>query len=707
MNFKVAFREISLFFELSGSETVLFTGVPEHDLNEPSTDTVREIANRFGLFVTECTIDDVRSGNANLPALLETKNGSFWLVLAREDGTFFGKISADDASRTRIALDKIDLKQFVRVYSFKRIYKNDNLEEAIGRGPGVERGHWLFSTAKHYWRSYVQVIFASLFINSLAIVSSLFVMNVYDRVLPNEAITTLWVLAIGVTVAFVFDFALKYSRALLIDYTGKRVDLAVSSAIYQKIMNTPLSENTMQTGEYASKILQYETARDFFTSNSVSTLVDSCFIFIFVFVIYVIAGPIAFVPAIAVLIVLSIGIIVQMLIGRQLAAAANEAAMRQSLLIESITTAETLKLLRAEGAMLQRWRNLSNASAETSEQIKAISAFAVNSTQFVQQMVTVSVILLGAYLLIDGQVTTGAIVASVLLAGRAVAPLSQIAMTLSRLRQALLALKIVNQVMNQPEEAPNPVGFVNRTVQHGDLAFDKVEFRYPGADQASIDGVSFSVKAGERVGIIGRIGSGKTTIGRLIARLYLADEGRVLLDGVDIRQYHPAEVRAAVAIAGQTSDLLNGSLKDNLLLAKPDANDNDLVRVCKEAGVDSMVARHPSGFDMPVGENGSNLSSGQKQAVTVARLLLSEPKIVFLDEPTGAMDLASERLLLSSLQNLAAKNVTLIIATHRYSALNLVDRLIVLDDGKLLANGPKDAVIERLRKLEEKDRISA
>jgi len=285
-----------------------------------------------------------------------------------------------------------------------------------------------------------------------------------------------------------------------------------------------------------------------------------------------------------------------------------------------------------------------------------------------------------------------------MLSGRAVAPMGQIAMTLARLRQALLSLRILNSIMEMPEDLPSATGFVNRDIAKGGFAFNQVEFSYPGSDQKVLNGLTFTVRPGERVGVIGRIGSGKTTIGRLLGALYPPTGGSLMIDGIDIRQYHPAVVRTAVAVASQSADLFSGSVKENLLMANPEASDADIIEVARRTGVDEFVSRHPRGYDMPVGERGGNLSGGQRQAVAIARLLLAQPKIIFLDEPSGAMDLASERRLITNLSTAFGPETTIVISTHRYSMLELVDRLIVLEAGRVIADGPKGAVIEELQK---------
>jgi len=454
----------------------------------------------------------------------------------------------------------------------------------------------------------------------------------------------------------------------------------------------------LSTGEYANRVMQYEFVREFFTSNTIGLMIDTAFVFIFLIVIYLISGWLAIIPAVALILSIAIGLRAQAQIGHRMAAASNEASKRQALLVETISTIETLKSLRAEATMLRRWQELMKHSSRTSEEIKHISTNAINLTALIQQIVGVLIVIAGTYEFSEGRLAMGAIIATVMLASRAGAPLGQIAMTLARFRQATLSLRILDQVMEQPEDRPSTVGFVNREIKHGGFSFQDVNFQYPGSDNPVISKLSLTVAPGEKVGIIGRIGSGKTTLGRLLDGLFVPTDGRVLIDGVDIRQYHMSEVRSAVAVAGQSSDLFSGTVKENLLIGRADATDEELLEVARMTGVEEFVSRHPRGFDMPVGERGSNLSSGQKQAMTIARLLLTKPKIVFLDEPSGAMDLASERHLINRLSSAFDKNTTLLIATHRFTMLDLVDRLIVLDKGRVVADGPKHQVIEAMQK---------
>jgi ATP-binding cassette subfamily C protein LapB len=698
-DFRSAFRTVAAYLGRPSSETVLFSGVPETELEHPEFESVDRLARRLGLAATICSRGDLRAGNVDFPAVAVFSDGtSLALLDAAPDGSIvcdFGGVLEDAPTITAARLIERGLDA---VYCFSLVYGNVSEDPTVGHAAEIERPHWLTSTLAPFWRTYLRVALAALFINTIALASPLFTMNVYDRVLPNQALATLWVLVIGISIALIFDLLLKTARAALIDYAGRKADVRLSYLLFDKVLNSTLASQPMSTGEYASRVTQYEFVREFFTSNTISVLIDTCFATLFLLVIYLVAGWLVVIPAGAFVLAILIGLVAQHRIGKRVAAAANESAQRQSLLVESISTMETVKSLRAEASLLRRWHELSKNASHTSEKIKEISAAAANMTQFVQQMVTILIVLAGAYSFSEGHISMGAIIAAVMLSSRTVSPLGQLAMTLARLRQAILSLRILNKIMAQDEDRPSSVGFVNRTIGSANVSFQNVTFTYPGSDQQVLNGLTFSVRQGERVGIIGRIGSGKTTIGRLIGSLYPADAGRVLLDGIDIRQYHPAEVRKAVAVAGQAADLFSGTVKENLLIGRPDATDEELLEVARLTGVDAFVSRHPRGFDMPVGERGSQLSGGQKQAMTIARLLLSRPRIVYLDEPSGAMDLASERLLIENLRKSFEDNVTVIISTHRYSMLELVDRLIVIDQGRVVADGPKKQVIEALQR---------
>lgn len=693
--FDIAFQAIARFFGRPASPTVLFSGIP-FDPAAVELEDVERLGTRIGLEVVELPSKKISSGDFEPPVLLELADGQFIAILENVGPSRYSCSRTNEGAPGEIGLDELKQKGINRAFAFSTIYVNSAERAEVGGAAAMENRHWLFGTMSAFWRGYVHVALAAAFINIIALASPLFIKNVYDRVLPNKATSTLVVLASGVVIALLFGLLLNRARAAIIDHTGRAAEQKISYILLDKVLHSSLAARPRSTGEYANRISQFEFVREFFTSNTIATLIDGLFIFVFLFVIYLIAGWLFVIPLIAFAVTLVIGMIAQYRIGKLVTRAANEAAQRQSLLVETISTIETVKVLRAEKPILRKWTELTKNASRTSEQIKQLSSAAANTTQFVQQLVSVAIIIAGAYEFSAGNVSTGEIIAVVMLAARAIAPLGQIAMTLARIRQALLSLRILNGIMKQEEDRPNTVGFVNREIKSGAFAFQDVAFAYPGTDHPVLRGININVKPGERVGIIGRIGSGKTTLGRLLGGLYTTEIGRVLVDGIDIRQYHPAEIRSAVSIVGQSVDLFSGTLKENIQLGRPDASDAEIIEAAKLSGVEEFAAQHPAGYDMPIGERGENLSGGQRQSVAIARLLLMKPKIVFLDEPSGSMDLASERQLIKNLRNAFQNDVTLVISTHRYSLLDIVDRLVVLDRGTVIADGPKEQVLSAL-----------
>jgi ATP-binding cassette subfamily C protein LapB len=558
--------------------------------------------------------------------------------------------------------------------------------------------HWFWGTIFDLWPTYLQVMAAAAFVNILALASPLFIMNVYDRVLPNKAIETLWVLAVGMGIAILFDFILRMLRGGLIDSAGRRADVLLASRIFEHVMNMDLSCRPQTTGAFASQLREFEVVREFFTSSTLATITDFMFLGLFLFVIHQIGGPIVWVPLIAVLVSVTIGVIIQFPLNRSVRETQAESSHRHSLLVESIGALETIKILKAEGHLQRQWERFVGRTARTSEKVRFLNAIGVNITTLAQQLVTIGIVIVGVYLFESGEVSMGAIIACVILGGRAVSPLGQIATTIARCQQSFIALGSLNKIMAMPVERPAGRAHLDRRVEHGKVEFKAVNFTYPGAQKQALRDFSFKCEPGERLGIVGKIGSGKTTIGRLLTRLYLPSEGEVLLDGVDIRQYHPYEIRRSISLVGQDADLFYGTVRDNIVLGSPEVDDATLLHAVKLSGVEDFVAQHPLGLDMPVGERGTLLSGGQRQAIALARAFLFEPRMFFLDEPSSSMDLQTERSFIQRLGQAIQPHQCLIVATHRNSMLALVNRLVVLDNGKIIADGPKDAVLQALVK---------
>jgi ATP-binding cassette, subfamily C, bacterial LapB len=554
---------------------------------------------------------------------------------------------------------------------------------------------WFWGTLLKSWSIYSEVIIASLLINLFALASPLFVMNVYDRVVPNRAIETLWVLAIGVGIVFSFDFIMRILRGYFIDIAGKKSDVLLASIIFEQILGTQRAAHPRSIGAFANHLHEFETFRDFFTSATLTTLVDLPFALLFIAVIWTLNPELAMIPLYSMAIVMGLSLLVQLPLRYVVRQTFRASAQKHALLIETLSGIETLKTRGAEGEMQRKWELLIGQIAQSSLKSRFLSALAVNFSLFVQQITTIVVVVTGVYLIADGKLTTGALIASTILAGRALAPLAPIANLLTRYHQSLAALRVLNHIMSMPLERPLGKPFLHRPQLRGDIEFKQVDFNYPQQQVAALTKMSFKISAGQRVGIIGRIGSGKSTLAKLILGLYQPTGGSILLDGVDSRQLDPAELRRNIGYVPQDLELFYGTVKDNIVIGASYVEDNMVLKSAQLAGVDEFINRHPLGFDMLIGERGEGLSGGQRQAIVLARALLLNPPILLLDEPTNAMDNRAEELLKTRLQAYL-EDKTLLLVTHRMSLLSLVNHLIVVDGGQIVAFGPKEQVIQAL-----------
>ncbi|MFM1891760.1 MAG: hypothetical protein RLZ44_837, partial [Pseudomonadota bacterium] len=492
------------------------------------------------------------------------------------------------------------------------------------------QGHWFWGTVGASWRIYRDVLLASVLVNVFALVGPLFVMNVYDRVVPNQALETLWVLALGALVVFLFDFLLRSLRGHFIDLAGRKADIELSSRLYERVLGLRLEARPSSAGAFANNLREFEGVRDFFASLTLTAFVDLPFALLFLLVIWMLAGPLVLVPLAAIPVLLGYGLFIQPRLRHAAEQGMRAGAQKNASLVEGLVEAETVKALGVEGRLQRQLESAVAESAKWNAQARLWALSATNLATLLQQLVSVGVVVAGVYLIAAGELSLGALIASVILSGRAVVPLAQIAGLLTRFNQASAALSALNQVMAMPVERPDGQVFVTRPALQGAIEFDHVSFRYPGQELAALQDASLRIAAGERVAIIGRVGSGKTTINRLIAGLYQSSEGAVRIDGVDIRQIDPGDLRRNVAYVSQDSQLLFGTVRDNLTMGVPHAEDEHIVRAAELAGVAEFVNRHPLGFDMPVGEHGNMLSGGQRQAVGLARALVLDAPIMLL-----------------------------------------------------------------------------
>ncbi|MGB4882051.1 MAG: type I secretion system permease/ATPase [Neisseria sp.] len=566
---------------------------------------------------------------------------------------------------------------------------------------------WFWKVIWRFKSYYYQVILATFIINFLALVSSLYVMNVYDRVIPNQAYETLWVLSIGVVLAISFEFVAKLIRGHLTDIAGKKADLIISSALFRRVMSIRLADRPASSGSYASNLREFESVRDFMTSASLLTLVDLPFLILFLVVIGTVAGKVVIVPSVIIPIVIIVGFLVQRPLSRHINESMKESSQRQGLAVEALEGIETLKTNNATSWAQQRWDEYTAKTSASSIKVRDTSNFMVNFAVGMQQLNTVGLVLFGTYLIhAENQadrITMGALIAAVILSGRALAPLAQIAGLATRFQQAKLALDGVNKIIERPIERNPERKYITLSQVQGNIVFENVIFNYQKDTASAVEDLKLVIRPGEKVGILGRIGSGKSTLLKLASGLYEADKGNITLDGVDLRQLDPSFLRNQVALLSQSPRLFLGTLRENMDLARSDgySSDQELLIALQRFGLDRIIRNHPRGLDMPLGEDGLGLSGGQKQIIALARLTLRQPKVVLLDEPTTGLDQATERMALTAVGQWC-KDKTMIVVTHRPQVLQIVNRIIVMDNGKVVMDGPRDLVLQKLMQNEEK-----
>ncbi len=578
------------------------------------------------------------------------------------------------------------------------IVESDPTRERANERPWdkARRTHWFWSEVWKVRREFWPVLLAALIVNLLAFAMPLFTMNVYDRVIPNKAVSTLWVLALGVMFAIGFDFTLRIARARLIDEVGRKLDAKLSQKLFEKVMNLPMAERLGSTGAFARRVSEYEMVRDFFASTTVVLAVDVTFLVLFLGLITALAGWLVLIPMAGIALMLTAGFSLQKAMGRAALDAQADSSLQHSVLVESIAGAETLKSVRAEGQMLGRWRRYSAMSAATSERMRKLTAVAVNLASVSQQMISIGLLIGGFYRFQQGEMTMGAIIAIIMLSGRSLQPVGQLAFLVTRGRQATATLDSLQRMMEAGDERQVAMRSIVPEIRAGHIELVDVSFRYPEAGRDALAGLTLKINPGERIGIIGRVASGKSTLGRVLCGLYAPTEGEMLVDGLDSRQYHPHQLREAFRFVSQDAEVFSGSVRDNLMLGAANATDAQLIDAVVRSGADIFLSRDAAGFDLPVGERGSRLSGGQRSLLVLARALVSPSKLLFLDEPTGSMDTQTEMYFIEHLKTALAPDQTLLVSTHRNNMLSIVNRLIVIDAGKVIADGPRDEVLSHL-----------
>ncbi len=685
---------VSRYYGLANSPEALVNGLPLSD-GKLTPYLFPRAAERAGLVAKESRAKLDKVPGLILPVVLLLDGGQACVLNSINQDNGEAEIVSSESGMVpvSIALDELNQRYIGRYFMVKKQFRYDE------RSPEVlkpKEGHWFWGTIWQSKSIYRDVLIASILINLFALAVPLFSRIVYDKVVPNLAYETLWVLASGIFLVFIFDVILKLLRSYFIDIAGKKSDILISSKLYAKVLGIRLENRPPSVGAFARHLQEFESIREFFTSATISTLIDLPFSLLFLVIIWLLAGDVVVVPIVGVIILAIYSYFIQGKLRLAIEEGSRLASQKYANLIESLSGLETVKLFGAQSQFQFRWEEAVSHMANWNIRSRRITDGMQNAAGFIQQACTIGMVVVGVYLIGAGELTLGGLIAASMLSGRAISPMIQISLLSTRYNQAKSSLTIIEQIMQMPDEQEPGKRYIHRPIIHGKIELDRVNFSYPNSSIASIRDLSLTIKPGEKVAIIGRIGSGKTTIQRLIMGLYQPTSGHVRIDDTDIAQLHHIDVRRNIGCVPQDSVLFYGSIRDNITLGRPLSDDHDVLEAAHRAGVTVFTQQDPAGLERQVGEGGQLLSGGQRQSVAIARAILGRPPVLLLDEPTSAMDNRTEMHIKHQLRRLG-KRETLILITHKTTMLDIVDRIIVMEKGSIIADGPKDIVLNELR----------
>lgn len=636
-----------------------------------------------------------------LPMILALKNGNACILdsVCKESGKY--KIIFPHDEPMEELVDFETLFEEYEGYGFL-LKKPFNPSERGAQGVHFRHKHWFWDTVKLSKKLYKDVLYASLLINIFVLVSPLFTMSVYDRVIPNNAVETLWVFAFGVIVVYTLDTFLKYTRALLLEMAGKKSDVIVSSILFEKILDIKMAHHPKSVGSFASNLKDFDAIRSFLTNSTMTALIDLPFSIVLLFVIWYIGGWLVVAPIVMMILILSYAFALKTPLKNSIESSHKAMAAKNSILIESLQNIETLKTLGAYGHAQWAYEETSGEIAQKGIKSKMLASSISTVTGFLLQMTTVIVVVAGVYMIGEHTLSMGGLIAIVILASRTVAPVGQAAALITNYSDAKAAYDVLESIVKKPGERPHGKKFITRDGLKGDIEFKNVDFSYPETDTLALKNISFKINEGEKVAIIGRIGSGKSTIAKLALKLYEADNGSILLDGIDIKQIDPADIRKNIGYVSQDISLFSGNVKENIAYRSTFASDEQIIQASIVSGAAEFINKHPLGYDMPIGERGAGLSGGQRQSIGIARALLTNPPIIVMDEPSNAMDTLSESRLIENLKGYF-QNKTVIFATQKTSVLALADRIIVMNEGGIFMDDKAQTVLEKLKGSQNAD----
>lgn len=679
---------------IATSKDALVSGLPLRE-GKMTPALLKRSASRVNLAVTilKKPLDKVRQ--EFLPAILLLKDDEACVVTKLDIATKQVSVIFPELGDAEVfmPLEELNSRSSGYLIVAKAKFIFDQRAPSVGK---VRLRHWFWGSLAENSRIYRDIMIAAFVVNMFALAMPLFTMNVYDRVLPNQATETLWVMAIGIALIVIGDLILRTMRGYFLDWASTRIDVKLTARIMEQVLGIRLEQRPNSVGSFASNLRSFETVRDFITSATITTLIDIPFGLIFVAVIAWISLPMIIPVLLGAMLILVYSFSVQTKMHDLSETMYRASAIRNATLIESLVGLETVKALGIEGQMQRKWERSAHFLTEVTSKLRLLSSSINNGATSIQQLITVALVVLGVYLVINGELTMGGLMACTMLASRALVPISQTAGLLTQYHTAATSLESLDEIMQRPVERPLDASFLSRPVFHGDIEFREVTFNYPGTEINALTKVSFKIKAGEHVAILGRMGSGKSTIHKLILGLYQPASGAILVDGIDARQIDPAELRRCVGYVQQDTQLFYGTMRENLTISAPHVDDSTVLAAAHVGGIDEFINAHPKGFDMLVGERGETLSGGQRQGVGIARAFINHPSILLLDEPTSAMDHSGEAAIKRRLTE-TTENKTLVLISHRSSLYDLVNRIIVIDSGKIVADGPKDQVTDALR----------
>ncbi|SJN57812.1 Toxin RTX-I translocation ATP-binding protein [Vibrio ruber DSM 16370] len=685
---------ISRYYGLANSPEALINGLPLAD-GKLTPFLLPRAAERAGLVAKEnrATLTDIP--RLIFPVILLLKGGESCVLLSIHEDQQEAEVVTESSGMVPISysIQELEQRYIGRYFMVKKQFSYDERSPEVLK---TNQGHWFWSTIWQSKNIYRDVLIASLLINAFAIAAPMFSRLVYDKVVPNLAFETLWVLSSGIVCIFLFDITLKLLRSYFIDVAGKKSDILISSKLYSKVLGIRMENRPPSVGAFARHLQEFESIREFFTSATISSLIDLPFAFLFLFLIWLMSGPLVIVPIIGVVILACYSYLIQAKLKVAIEEGSRLASQKYANLIESLAGLETVKLFGAQSQFQYRWEEAVAHMANWNIKSRKITNGIQNAAGFVQQVSNIGMIIVGVYLISEGDLTMGGMIAATMLSSRAIAPMIQLSLLSTRYTQAKSAFTLIENIMSMPDEQEEGKRYIHRPIFKGKIELDNVTFHYPGSANASIRDVSITINPGEKVAIIGRVGSGKTTLERLIMGLYKPTEGHIRIDDTNISQLHHIDIRRNIGCVPQDSLLFYGTIRENITLGRPLVDDRDVIDAANRAGVTMFTQQDAAGMERQVGEGGQLLSGGQKQAVAIARALLGRPPVLLMDEPTSAMDNRSEMHVKHQFKQLSS-NETLILITHKTSMLDIVDRIIVMEKGYVIADGAKEEVLNNLR----------